>query len=77
MLLSKRLLHLCGAALLGLLVLASPVLAQDMPGQGLGAQSMQPYRFVFIAYAIAWLLVLGWIVSVARRLSRLSRRLED
>jgi CcmD family protein len=48
-----------------------------MPGQGLGAQSMQPYRFVFIAYAIAWLLVLGWIVSVARRLSRLSRRLED
>ncbi len=77
MLLSKRLLHRCGAALLGLVVLASPLLAQGMPGAGLGAQSMLPYRFVFIAYAIAWILVFGWIVSVSRRLARLSRRLED
>ena len=77
MLLSKRLLHRCAAALLALVVLASPALAQNLPGQGLGAQSMQPYRFVFIAYAIAWVLVFGWIVSVARRLARLSRRLED
>jgi CcmD family protein len=77
MLLSKRLLHRCGAALLGLGLLASPVLAQNLPGEGLGGQSMQPYRFVFIAYAIAWVFVLGWIVSVARRLSRLSRRLGD
>ena len=73
----QRLLQRCGVALLGLVVLAAPLLGQDMPGGGLGAQSMQPYRFVFIAYAIAWLIVLGWVVSVARRLSRLTRRLED
>jgi CcmD family protein len=77
MILSKRFLHRCAVALAALFVLASPAFAQAMPGQGLGGQSMQPYRFVFIAYAIAWLLVFGWVVSVARRLSRLSRRLED
>lgn len=77
MLLFKRLLHRCGAAFLGLAVLAAPAFAQGMPGQGLAGQSMQPYRFVFIAYAIAWILLLGWIVSVSRRLSRLSQRLED
>jgi CcmD family protein len=76
MLLSKRLLRRCATALLGLLVAASPVLAQ-LPGQDVGAQSMRPYRFVFIAYAIAWLLVFGWVLSVARRLSRLARRLEE
>jgi len=38
---------------------------------------MRPYRFVFIAYAIAWILVFGWVLSVARRLSRLARRLEE
>jgi len=80
MLLSKRFLNRCAAtlaALAALALLASPALAQGMPGQGLGGQSMMPYRFVFIAYAIAWLLVLGWVVSVGRRLTRLSRRLED
>jgi CcmD family protein len=76
MLLSKRLFRRCATALLGLLVAATPVLAQ-MPAQDLGAQTMRPYRFVFIAYAVAWILVFGWVVSVARRLSQLARRLEE
>lgn len=76
MLLSKRLLARGAAALLGVVAAAGPVLAQ-MPGQDLGAQSMRPYRFVFIAYAIAWILIFGWVLSVARRLSRLAQRLDE
>lgn len=48
-----------------------------MPGGGLSAQSLRPYRFVFLAYAVAWIFVLGWVISVARRLARLDRRLGE
>lgn len=58
---------------------ALPAAAQQgaMPGAGLSGQSLRPYQFVFIAYALAWLLVLGWVIAVARRLARLDRRLGD
>ncbi len=73
----KRLLRL---GLLGLVALAVavPTAAQEaaMPVTGLSGQSLRPYQFVFLAYALAWLLVLGWVVAVARRLARLERRLE-
>lgn len=42
----------------------------------LGTQSLRPYAHVFIAYALAWLLVIGWTWSIARRLGRVERRLE-
>lgn len=51
--------------------------AGALPGTTLAEQSLRPYRFVFIAYAIAWALVLGWVISVARRASALARRLEE
>ena len=57
------------------LALAAPLAAQE--GGGLASQSLRAYRFVFIAYALAWLLVFGWVVSVARRLARLERRLGE
>lgn len=61
-----------------LLAAALPVLGQEaMPGEGLSGQSLRPYRFVFYAYAILWILVLGWVVSVGRRLARLDRRLGE
>jgi CcmD family protein len=41
----------------------------------LGAQNLRPYWHVFTAYALAWVLVVGWLVSVARRLARLERSL--
>lgn len=69
-----------GLLALALLALDTlPLLAQDggVLGTGLGGQSLRPYRFVFYAYAIAWLFVLGWVVAVARRMARLSRRLGD
>jgi CcmD family protein len=34
------------------------------------------YRNVFIAYAFVWILVGGWIFSIGRRLSAVSRRLD-
>ena len=52
--------------------LAEPVGAQALQTQGLG----RPYWHVFAAYAIAWALVLGWIVTIARRLARVEERLE-
>jgi len=66
-------------ALLWLAVTALPGLAQGvaMPGAGLAGQSLRPYQFVFLAYALAWVFVLGWVVSVARRLARLERRLGE
>lgn len=73
--LSNRLLRWVLPALLMFLAHAPLAAQEGMPGAGLSGQSLRPYRFVFIAYAIAWLLVFGWVVSVARRLSKVERRL--
>ena len=60
---------------LGVLLLqASPVWAQA--GTVLGRQTLgRPYWHVFSAYAILWLLVLGWVISIVRRLRRVEERL--
>jgi CcmD family protein len=55
--------------------------AQEIPGLGapssLAQQSLRPYWHVFIAYAIAIVLVMGWAISIGRRLSDLEKRLGD
>lgn len=43
----------------------------------LAAQSLRPYWHVFLAYAVGWVLILGWVISIARRLARIERRLEE
>ena len=58
------------ALTLGVTVL--PLHAQEIQTQTLG----RAYWHVFAAYAVAWALVLGWIVSVARRLARVRERLD-
>jgi hypothetical protein len=74
---STRFFPVLVAVLLGFLLVALPAVGQEaLPGSGLAGQSLRPYRFVFIAYALAWALVLGWVVAVARRLGRLERHLE-
>ena len=40
-------------------------------------QSLRGYTHMFIAYAIAWALVVGWVVSIARRLGRVEKALKD
>ena len=68
-------------ALLMLLVFSSTGIAQEATqfpqATAMGQQSLKPYWHVFIAYAIAVILILGWVVSIARRLSSLERRLVD
>jgi CcmD family protein len=36
---------------------------------------MRHFWHVFIAYAVAWVLIFGWIVSVARRFKRVEEKL--
>ena len=63
-------------ALLVLLAASSPALAQmggDLASQTLG----RSYLFLFLAYAIVWALVLGWVVSIARRLARIEKKLDS
>ena len=70
--------RILGAALAVVLILATPSLsyaqaaANELARQTLG----RPYWYVFIAYAVAWLLVAGWVISIARRLSDVEKRLE-
>ena len=67
-------------AVLILLVVAGVAAAQETAfpqASALGQQSLKPYWHVFIAYAIAVVLILGWVASIARRLAALERRLVD
>ena len=69
--------RILGAALAGVLILATPSLslaqaaANELARQTLG----RPYWYVFVAYAVAWLLVAGWVISIARRLSVVDKRM--
>jgi CcmD family protein len=45
----------------------------DMGFSGLG----RPYIHVFLAYVIALVFIGGWVISIARRLARVERRLEQ
>ncbi len=71
----KRCCRWTRAFVLGALLLqASPVWAQA--GTDLGQQTLGlGYWMVFAAYAIVWLLVLGWVISIVRRLRRVEDRL--
>ena len=64
-----------------LLLLLIPLLAAAAPVQtdasALASQNLRPYWHVFVAYTISWLLVFGWLFSVARRLTRIERKLGD
>jgi CcmD family protein len=53
---------------------ASPLWAQA--GTRLGLQTLgRGYWHVFAAYAIVWILILGWVISIVRRLRRVEERL--
>ena len=59
-----------------LVTLSTAASAQIEPG-ALAQQSLRPYWHVFIAYAIAWALIFGWVVSLARRLGQAARELHS
>lgn len=43
----------------------------------LASQSLRGYTHMFIAYFIAWAMILGWVVSIARRLGRVEKALKS
>ncbi len=72
---------LVASAALGVLLVMDPATAQEMenlPQAGsVATQSLRPYWHVFIAYAIAIVAVLGWVVSLSRRMAHLETRLSS
>lgn len=72
--------HLLSALLSVVLVLVVAGVAVAQEGQGLPAeqlarQNLRPYWHVFIAYAVAIVLVGAWAGSIAKRLAEVERRL--
>ena len=58
--------------LLGLLLVPMALAAQleaTTPG------GLRAYWHVFVAYALVWLFIGGWVVSIARKLGRVGRQL--
>ena len=68
------------ALLLPILALL-PSLLQAQSGlpdpESIAGQNLQGYTHVFIAYSIAWVLILGWVISIARRLGRVEKALQE
>lgn len=70
----RNLLRRLRAAITPLLAL---LLASPHPGVAqigtdvLAQQSLRPYWYVFIAYALVWILLMGWVVSIGRRIGHL------
>ena len=49
-----------------------------LPDPGaIASQNLRGYTHMFIAYFIAWSLILGWVVSIARRLGRVEKALKE
>ena len=71
-----------------LLIAVLPVLALAIPLLALAAQTpgsagpgqvggLRAYWHVFIAYSIVIVLVLGWVISIGRRLKDIEKRLAE
>jgi CcmD family protein len=73
--------RLYSLVLCGLAVIVLPLLLSAQSGmpesQGLGTQNLRAYTHVFIAYTIAWAIILGWAVSIGRRLRKIQDALEE
>jgi CcmD family protein len=71
---------LAGVGLLAAVLLTVPgtleaAQGQAAPATDAAARQMRHFWHVFAAYAIAWVLVFGWAVSIARRMRRVEERL--
>jgi len=66
---------------LALLVALLPEVVQAQGGlpdpNALANQNLRGYTHMFIAYSIAWVVVFGWAVSIARRLGRVEKALKE
>jgi CcmD family protein len=60
-----------------LLALGAVAVSAQTSGAAAGVGGLRAYWHVFIAYAIVILLVLGWVVSIGRRLKDIQQRLGE
>ena len=51
--------------------------ATELAASRIGQQTLRPYWHVFIAYAVTIALILGWVVSIGRRLARIEAQLSE
>ena len=45
--------------------------------QTLASQNLRGYTHMFIAYFLCWAVIIGWVISIARRLGRLEKTLSS
>ncbi len=65
--------YLAAAAVL-LLVIIGVLEAGASQASVTPARAMRDFWYVFALFAVAWLVLLGWIFSIIRRIVRLERR---
>ncbi len=71
-------LHLLARGAVVALLLSLPNNAAAWQATGANAiGGLRAYWHVFIAYAVVLVLVLGWVISIARRLKDVEQRLAD
>lgn len=60
-------------------VLTAFFVVSELAAQGtLSEQRLgRAYMHVFIAYAVVWLLITAWVVTIAKRLTRIEAQLGD
>jgi hypothetical protein len=70
---------LSSLTLLALVLVFAPGFAWGQSGlpdpAAIAGQNLRGYTHMFIAYALAWALILGWVISIARRLRRVEEAL--
>ncbi len=60
-------------------VLAAFLFVSELAAQGaLSDQRLgRAYTHVFVAYAVVWLLITAWVVTIAKRLARIEAQVGD
>ena len=72
---NRCILHVALMGLVLAVLCASPAMLLAQEAGAIGRQTLgRPYLHVFVAYAVAWAVVLGWLIAVARRLRRVEER---
>ncbi len=64
------------AAVLLPAVLVLVLLPGTLEAQAAAGPRMRDFWHVFIAYALAWLLLFGWVVAIFRRLGQVRAKLD-
>lgn len=64
------------AVLAAALFLATGALAQGLPPAATPPATLRSYTHVFVAFAVAWVLLFGYTVTVSRRFGKLEEELK-